>query len=115
MLALAIALGTGVGACRTNSEDVRRWATTVQGPKKLIAVLTHDKYPIELRVASSSVGNFGPGATFSGNGGAQISCDDTSLIFGPGLAGLPNKAVACKNIEHETGPPRPSVPKEQEE
>ena len=68
-----------------------------------------------VRVARSSVGNFGLGSTFSGNGGAQISCDDTSLIAGPGLAGLPNKAVACKNIEHEQGPPRPSVPKEQEE
>jgi hypothetical protein len=51
--ALVIALGTGVGACRTNNEDVRRWATTVQGPKKLIAVLTHDKYPMELRVEAA--------------------------------------------------------------
>ena len=65
-----------------------------------------------VRVARSSVGGFNPGGTYSGNGGAQISCDDTSLIFGPGLAGLPNKAVACKNIEHEKGPPRPSVPKD---
>ena len=68
-----------------------------------------------VRVARSSVGNFGLGNTFSGNGGAQLSCDDTSLIAGPGLVGLPNKAVACKNIEHEQGPPRPSIPKEQDE
>lgn len=68
-----------------------------------------------VRVARSSVGSFDLGGTYSGNGGAQISCDDTSLIFGPGLAGLGNKAVACKNIEHAQGPPRPSVPKEQEE
>ena len=68
-----------------------------------------------VRVARSSVGNFGLAGTYSGNGGAQISCDDTSLIAGPGLVGLPNKAVACKNIEHAQGPPRPSVPKEQDE
>lgn len=64
-----------------------------------------------VRVARSSVGNFGLGNTLSGNGGAQLSCDDTSLIAGPGLAGLPQKAVACKNVEHEKGPPRPSIPK----
>lgn len=68
-----------------------------------------------VRVARSSVGDFGLGNTFAGNGGAQISCDDTSLISGPGLAGLPNKAIACKNIEHAQGPPRPNVPKEQDE
>jgi hypothetical protein len=67
------------------------------------------------RVARSSVASFGLGNTFGGNGGAHISCDDTSLVSGPGLAGLGNKAVACKNIEHEQGPPRPSVPKEQDE
>ena len=68
-----------------------------------------------VRVARSSVASFGLGNAFGGNGGAQISCDDTSLIAGPGLAGLDNKAIACKNIEHERGPSRPSVPKEQEE
>jgi hypothetical protein len=64
-----------------------------------------------VRVARSSVGDFGLGNAFAGNGGAQISCDDTSLISGPGLAGLDNKAIACKNIEHEKGPSRPGVPK----
>jgi hypothetical protein len=68
-----------------------------------------------VRVARSSVGNFGLGNVLTGNGGAQLSCDDTSLIAGPGLTGLPNKSVACKNIEHAQGPPRPSVPKEQDE
>ena len=52
-VACALSLGISVGACRTNSDDVRRWATTVQGPKKLIAVLTHDKYPIDLRVEAA--------------------------------------------------------------
>src|SRR5262249_20455194 len=48
--AFAVALAFGAGACRTNADNIQHWATTVQGPKKLIAVLTHDKYPIELRV-----------------------------------------------------------------
>ena len=42
------------GGCRTTSEDVNRWASTVQGPKKLVAVLTHDKYPIDLRVEAAA-------------------------------------------------------------
>lgn len=50
-LGLALALGT-VG-CRTSHEDIQRWARTVQGPKKLVAVLTHDKYPMELRVEAA--------------------------------------------------------------
>jgi hypothetical protein len=43
---------TAVG-CRTTTDDVNRWASTVQGPRKLVAVLTHDKYPIELRVEAA--------------------------------------------------------------
>jgi hypothetical protein len=66
-----------------------------------------------VRVARSSVGNFGAGNTFGGNGGPNISCDATSLIAGPGLAGFGK--IDCKNIEHEKGPPRPSVPKAQDE
>jgi hypothetical protein len=48
LLALLVASG-----CRTTREDVERWANTQQGPSKLIAVLTHDKYPIDLRVESA--------------------------------------------------------------
>lgn len=54
---LGRALGAGVmvltlalGGCRTSDDDIQRWATTVQGPRKLVSVLTHDKYPIELRI-----------------------------------------------------------------
>ena len=39
--------------CRTTTDDVHRWGRTKQGPGKLIAVLTHDKYPIDLRVESA--------------------------------------------------------------
>lgn len=52
-LALPLALFLSVAGCRTTSDDVNRWASTVQGPKKLIAVLTHDKYPIDLRVEAA--------------------------------------------------------------
>jgi len=53
---LALAIGgasASVLACRTTAEDVHRWAQTSQGPKRLVAVLTHDKYPIELRVEAA--------------------------------------------------------------
>lgn len=39
--------------CRVNESDVRRWETTQRGPFKLIAVITHDKYPIELRTEAA--------------------------------------------------------------
>jgi hypothetical protein len=42
-----LSLGT---ACRISSNDVERWSHTKQGPKKLIAVLTHEKYSLDLRV-----------------------------------------------------------------
>lgn len=51
--AVPLALLLPAVGCRTSNEDVNRWASTVQGPKKLIAVLTHDKYPIDLRVESA--------------------------------------------------------------
>ncbi|MBM4363671.1 MAG: hypothetical protein FJ104_13395 [Deltaproteobacteria bacterium] len=47
---LVITLGMGAAACRTTTDDVHRWANTAQGPRKLVAVLTHDKYADELRV-----------------------------------------------------------------
>jgi hypothetical protein len=64
-----------------------------------------------VRVGRSSVGGVGDGNTFAGNGGPHISCDDTSLIHGTGLTGF-GRGIECKNIEHEKGPSRPSVPKE---
>ncbi len=42
-----------LGACRTSTDDVTRWAATSQGPKKLTAVLTHEKYPLDLRVEAA--------------------------------------------------------------
>jgi len=54
MLALVVSgASASVLACRTTAEDVHRWAQTSQGPKRLVAVLTHDKYPTELRVEAA--------------------------------------------------------------
>ncbi|HET9955467.1 MAG TPA: hypothetical protein VFQ61_13220 [Polyangiaceae bacterium] len=50
VLVLALALG----GCRTSEDDVHRWANTVQGPRKLLAVLVHQKYPVELRVEAAA-------------------------------------------------------------
>lgn len=50
LVGVSVLLSTG---CRTTSEDVQRWGNTVQGPRKLVSVLTHDKYPISLRVEAA--------------------------------------------------------------
>src|SRR5262249_24592374 len=39
--------------CRVSESDVKRWETTQRGPYKLVAVITHDKYPIELRTEAA--------------------------------------------------------------
>lgn len=54
-LALGVAMGVGAASvgCRTTNDDIDRWTTTAQGPRKLVSVLSHDKYPIELRVEAA--------------------------------------------------------------
>ncbi len=39
--------------CRVNKDDLKRWEKTVNGPDKLVAVLTHDKYERDLRVEAA--------------------------------------------------------------
>ena len=51
--AVAVTLMVGTGGCRTSADDVHRWADTVQGPRKLVAVLTHSKYATDLRVEAA--------------------------------------------------------------
>lgn len=51
-----------------------------------------------------SVGQFFAADTISGNGGANLACDATSLAAGT-LTGLTN--FRCMNIERQLGPPRP--------
>jgi hypothetical protein len=52
-LALSIAFGTALGGCRTTNDDIHRWGNTAQGPRKLVAVLTHDKYSMDLRIEAA--------------------------------------------------------------
>ncbi len=47
------AAGVTLPGCRTTNDDIERWGSTEQGPRKLVAVLSHDKYPIELRVEAA--------------------------------------------------------------
>lgn len=54
--ALTLALSAGAVSligCRTTADDVHGWARKSQGPKRLVAVLTHDKYPLDLRVEAA--------------------------------------------------------------
>jgi hypothetical protein len=45
-------LSVGFG-CAVDQEDLSRWETTLEGPKRLRAVVLHDKYPQELRVQAA--------------------------------------------------------------
>jgi hypothetical protein len=51
--ALAASWAAAVAGCRTSVDDVHRWANTQQGPRKIVAVMTHDKYPDDLRVEAA--------------------------------------------------------------
>jgi hypothetical protein len=57
-----------------------------------------------VRVTLQSEAAFATTPVFSGNRGASISCDVTSLISGQ-LAGVPN--IDCSRIVRTQGPPRP--------
>lgn len=43
----------GVTGCRTDSGNIHAWASKSQGPRKLVAVLTHEKYAIDLRIEAA--------------------------------------------------------------
>ncbi len=47
---LMVGATTSLSGCRITNDDVAAWARKASGPRKLIAVLQHDKYPMELRV-----------------------------------------------------------------
>lgn len=67
-----IVLCLTTAGCRTDSEDVQRWANTQQGPRKLVAVLVHGKYPRPLRVeaAMTLIG-------MRARGGRRVGIDQT--------------------------------------
>lgn len=48
-LACLAAFGAGVSGCAVSDSDVHRWETTENGPEKLYAIVTHDKYAWPLR------------------------------------------------------------------
>jgi hypothetical protein len=50
---IVVALLALLAGCRTDEADVHRWANTQQGPRKIVAVLTHDKYGDALRVEAA--------------------------------------------------------------
>jgi hypothetical protein len=49
---LALTLAPMV-SCAVSESDVHRWEGTERGPEKLVAVLTHDKYSIQLRTEAA--------------------------------------------------------------
>ncbi|MBK6693803.1 MAG: hypothetical protein IPG50_16595 [Myxococcales bacterium] len=55
-VAFALVLGLsslGIGGCAVSENDVHRWETTEQGPRKLYAVVTHEKFAWPLRVEAA--------------------------------------------------------------
>ena len=108
-LTLAACLVAGTG-CRTDSDDVHRWANTQQGPRKLLAVMTHEKYVAALRIeAAMTLVRMKPRA------GRRVGIDE--LIAG--LADMPAspRAVIVKGMVpllvqeiRKAPPPSMSVP-----
>jgi hypothetical protein len=47
------ALAAVASGCRTDEGNIKAWATKSQGPRKLVAVLTHEKYPLDLRIEAA--------------------------------------------------------------
>lgn len=50
---LLLGASLALAGCRTDAGDVHRWANTQQGPRKIVAVMAHDKYPEDLRVEAA--------------------------------------------------------------
>ncbi len=54
LVALVLVLGVPtLSGCRVDETDVKGWARKASGPRKLVAVLTHDKYARALRVEAA--------------------------------------------------------------
>ncbi len=53
-MALGVLVGGSlVSGCRVSESDVHRWEITERGPYKLVAVIAHDKYSLQLRVEAA--------------------------------------------------------------
>jgi parallel beta-helix repeat protein len=64
-----------------------------------------------VRFQRISIGDFITNNTFSGNGGAAIFCDDSSLVTGD-VSAVPKKDLSCKQIDRANGSVRPGKVKE---
>lgn len=53
LLASVIAAAGAQMGCAVSEGDVHRWENTERGPEKLVAVLTHDKYSMQLRTEAA--------------------------------------------------------------
>jgi hypothetical protein len=53
LIGSACLAGAGAVGCRTTESDVHRWGETQNGPKRLEAVMLHDKYNDQLRVEAA--------------------------------------------------------------
>lgn len=53
LLSGAVVAGAGAVGCRTTESDIHRWGDTQNGPKRLEAVITHDKYADALRTEAA--------------------------------------------------------------
>src|SRR5262249_6113881 len=53
LLSWGAAIAVALPGCRVSDSDVKRWEMTQHGPYKLVAVITHDKYPVELRTEAA--------------------------------------------------------------
>jgi hypothetical protein len=47
------ALAASSSGCRTDTGNIQAWGSKSQGPRKLVAVLTHEKYPTDLRIEAA--------------------------------------------------------------
>jgi hypothetical protein len=47
------ALAATSAGCRTDTANIQAWGSKSQGPKKLVAVLTHEKYSTDLRIEAA--------------------------------------------------------------
>jgi hypothetical protein len=53
LLTAAATTGTLATGCAVSESDVHRWESTERGPYKLVAVITHDKYSVPLRIEAA--------------------------------------------------------------
>jgi hypothetical protein len=73
--------------CRVSSDEIEQWSKKKSGPRKLTAVLTHDKYETDLRVEAAMTL-----ATMKPRGGRSVGLlgDDQSQGLLTALASLPS-------------------------